>query len=1057
MLAAVALGTYAIIHGSLSPSIAFTTLSVFQALDMTLAVIPGVISEYFDARVSIERVEKYLNSVENEQYTQAGSTVSFHNADIAWPTEHEEPDENQFSLQRLNISFPKNELSIVSGKTGSGKSLLLASILGEADLRSGIIQVPHGPRTDERLDHQANASNWHVEGSLAFVAQIPWIENATIKDNILFGLPFDSLRYRKTLSVCALQKDLEMFTDGELTDIGANGINLSGGQKWRVSFARALYSRASILILDDVFSAVDTNVGRQLFEEALTGELGRGRTRILVTHHVALCVSKAKYLVLLGNGGVLHAGMTDELQKNDGLKAILAQDVEEEQRQTKEEVQTQISPEIDDGEGLQYVTDQLRRRSSITEQNDAGLESMKAPKKFMKEETRERGAIQYKIYAEYIKASGGLPHWILILVVFAVSLIVILGRSWWISVWTRSHYTKAVSVSNLFRHQVYLQHLKEELSVMQIDKNLWFYLSVYLAWSVACTIGASRYFLIFLGSIRASKDLFQQLTYSVLRAPLSWLDTVPLGRILNRFTVDFNMIDSRISIDLAFMLHNIIQAVSVVIASMFVSLWMIVFTLILLASYMHYVLRYLHGARDVKRIESNCKSPIFDFFGETLIGISTIRAFDKMKIYEQRMYRKIDTYAQAYWHTWLFNRWMSLRLNILGAVFITITAILIITIRRIDASLAGFALSFVLEYTVMLVWALRQYTSVELDMNAMERIIEYSNNPIEDQSGEPAPAAWPTEGGLEVIDLVVGYAPHLPPVLKGLSFSVKRNQRVGVVGRTGAGKSTLTLALFRFLETREGVILIDGLDISKLRLQDVRSRLAIIPQDPVLFSGTVRSNLDAFDQHADEELRDALKRVHLIPDTIDDEHSLSANPSGTKNSNPSQHNKNTRLHLHSPISESGLNLSQGQRQLLCLARAIVQRPKILILDEATSAVDRETDALIQRSIREEFWDSTLIVIAHRLSTIADFDRILVLREGRKVEWGGPRELMERGIEDTVMGDGMVRDGKGEGEEEDKGVFRKMVEESGEKEVLERIIFGERYAQQHEEPNAGAER
>jgi ABC-type multidrug transport system fused ATPase/permease subunit len=457
------------------------------------------------------------------------------------------------------------------------------------------------------------------------------------------------------------------------------------------------------------------------------------------------------------------------------------------------------------------------------------------------------------------------------------------------------------------------------------------------------------------------------------------------------------------------------QVLEVIIAGLFVSPWMIAFALVLLSICMHYAIRYLTGAREVKRLESNAKSPIFEQFGSALLGIGTIRAFDKAHEYVERMFVKIDQHAQAYWHLWLFNRWLSFRLNMIGAFFATITAALIVSIRSIDASLAGFALSFALEYSVALVWALRQYANVELDMNAAERIVEYSNIAIESQEGDSAPAAWPTEGRLEVSGLVCGYAADLPPVLKGLSFSVKRNQRIGVVGRTGAGKSSLTLALFRFLEAREGIILIDGVDISKIKLHDLRSRLAIIPQDPVLFSGTVRTNLDAFDEHNDTQLRDALQRVHLTSDTAP----TSATASGSATPIDSDTNTNVFRSLTSKISEGGLNLSQGQRQLLCLARAIVARPKIMVLDEATSAVDMETDALIQRSIREEFQDSTLIVIAHRLSTIADFDKILVMGDGKALEYDQPRLLMEK----------------------EDGAFRKMVEESGEREVLEGIIHG----------------
>lgn len=446
---------------------------------------------------------------------------------------------------------------------------------------------------------------------------------------------------------------------------------------------------------------------------------------------------------------------------------------------------------------------------------------------------------------------------------------------------------------------------------------------------------------------------------------------------------------------------------------------MISITLLVICVYV--AILYLPGAREVKRLESNAKSPVFEQFGSALTGVGTIRAFDKTDVYITRMFSKIDNHSTSFWHLWAFNRWMGWRMSLIGGFFATFVAIFILLVNNIDASLAGFALSFALEYTSTVIWTIRHYTNLELDMNAAERVIEYSNLRTESQDGADPPAAWPSEGRLEVNDLVVGYADDLPAVLKGLTFRVERNERIGVVGRTGAGKSSLTLALFRFLEARQGSIHIDGLDISRINLHSLRSRLAIIPQDPVLFSGTVRSNLDAFDQHNDAELRDALVRVHLVSESD----FTSANGSGS-NTPPtpatpttSRKNKNPFTSLNSPITEGGLNLSQGQRQLLCLARAIVSRPKIMVLDEATSAVDMQTDALIQRSIREEFGDSTLIVIAHRLSTIVDFDKILVLGDGQVEEFGTPRELFGR----------------------EGGVFRGMVGESGEKEKLEEIILG----------------
>jgi ABC-type multidrug transport system fused ATPase/permease subunit len=739
--------------------------------------------------------------------------------------------------------------------------------------------------------------------------------------------------------------------------------------------------------------------------------------------------------VLLSNGTVEEAGKTEELISTGQLKSILAQDVEDQEKEEQEEKEQALI--IDDG-GVslrKMLSNQSRRRRSALSdvgedisrrRSAAGIDDAKQtpPKKFTEDERRETGAIKYRIYAAYIRACGGFRYWILILCMFAIWVCVYLARSYWISVWTRSYRTEStLFVGTMQQPMGAYRHIQSRLATTQMDPNLRYYLGVYLGISlVAWLIGTVRYFCVFLVSIRASKVLFEKLAFAVLRAPLRWLDTVPLGRILNRFTSDFNMLDSRISMDLAFMLHNLMHVVAVVVAGLFVSPFMLVFAVALLSVCTYFAARYLAGAREVKRLESNAKSPVFEQFGSVLAGIATVRAFDKTDAYLAKMSARINRHGQAAWNLWLFNRWLGFRLNMVGAVFAAITAALIVSIRTIDSSLAGFALSFALGLSESVIWFLRQYSNVELDMNATERIVEYSDIAIENQGGQDAPAAWPTEGRLEVEELVVAYAPDLPPVLKGLSFGVARNQRVGVVGRTGAGKSSLTLALFRFLEARSGSIWIDGVDISTVKLFDLRSRLAIIPQDPVLFSGTVRSNLDAFDQHTDEELREALARVHLAGNNTNTSSvaSGSATPD-PEGDGPAAANENTNIFrsLSSKISEGGLNLSQGQRQLLCLARAIVSRPKIMVLDEATSAVDMQTDTLIQRSIREEFTDSTLIVIAHRLSTIADFDRILVLGDGRALEYDEPAKLLKK----------------------PGGAFRDMVETSGERAELERIIAG----------------
>ncbi|KAK0731311.1 P-loop containing nucleoside triphosphate hydrolase protein [Lasiosphaeris hirsuta] len=1021
LLSAISLAVYAVLNGSLTPSVAFVSLGVFKALEVTLSVVPELTTDLLDAWVSIKRIEEYLKSPEVTPIAKDSQQVSFENASIAWPSDEKIEDDERFILRNVNVTFPQGELSVISGKTGTGKSLLLSAILGEVDLLEGTLYTPKAPSLADRYDSKATKDNWIIPEAIAYVAQIPWIENASIRDNISFGLPFNEDRYRKTVEVCALKKDLEMLQDGENTEIGANGINLSGGQKWRVTLARAIYSRAGILVLDDIFSAVDAHVGRHIFENCLNGELATGRTRILVTHHVALCEPKTKYLVELGDGRVLTEGLLSELREDGALQRIKSH--EQSQQEIEIEGITAVnSDESTDGEAGQDSVDgdTLKKVASKT-----------AARKFVEEESREQGAVRKHIYLTYLNDSGGWFYWVFAWILFSTVMGFSVGRSWWLKIWTSNYQDSEISTQIFnatrehgFSYAASIQQISiHSLSApdVHVDKDLMFYLGIYvLLGVVSSVIGTLKYLYIYIGSIRASRKLFTKLNFAVLRAPIRWLDTVPVGRVLNRYTADFHIIDSALANSFSFGAGSFLQLIGVIIAGLFVSPFIVLLAVILLVICLYYAVRYLDAARPVKRLESTTKSPVFEQFGSALTGVATIRGFNKSEVYIDRMHRKIDDYSTSTWHLFLFNRWMGWRMACVGSVFATFVSILILITPGIDSALAGFALAFALEFSGCVIWTVRLYSNVELNMNAAERIIEYTELPTESLEGKNPPAAWPTEGRIEVEDLVAGYAADLPPVLKGLTFSVNRNERVGVVGRTGAGKSSLTLALFRFLEARSGSIHIDGQDISKINLHDLRSRLAIIPQDPVLFSGTVRSNLDPFDHHTDAELRDCLDRVHLL--TNSGGSSGAATPRGSSSPAATIGPKNTNIfnNLNSAISEGGLNLSQGQRQLLCLARAIVSRPRVMVLDEATSAVDMHTDGLIQRSIREEFTDSTLIVIAHRLSTIADFDRILVLSDGQVAEYGTPKELWEKG---------------------ENGIFRGMCEESGEKNKLKSVVFG----------------
>ncbi|KAK0716025.1 ATP-dependent bile acid permease [Lasiosphaeris hirsuta] len=1008
-LALTALGSYAWIHGELTASVAFVSIGILGTLDFAIAALPGMIRYGIDAWVSLKRIEKFLDGPEIQSirtFSSERPDVGFKDASLSWPVDGEEAkadEPNQFILRNVNLSFPPGELSVISGKTGSGKSLMLAAILGEAELLSGSIHVPQPPSIDERQDHKANPGNWVLPSSMAYVGQQPWIENATVRDNILFGMPFDEERYEQTLAACALKKDIGTLTDGDKTELGINGVNLSGGQKWRVTVARAIYSRAGILILDDIFSAVDAHVSRHILEQCLGGSICKGRTVILVTHHVGLVEKHARFIVELADGGVQYSGLTEQLREERIL----------------DEIKSSEPPVLEESAA-----------SSDTEEGGRMV-----PTKFVEDEIRQKGAVKTRIYKIYLERSGGFLYWTYLLLIFLTYQASQLAQPWVIRLWTGrvdesdlpALFQQTLAPSTHYHHYM----LGNQPSDAQQDQSIKFWLSIYAGTClVSVVFGIARYGFTFIAGYWASRAMFERILFSVLRAPLRWADTVPVGRILNRLTADFNSIDSDLVQMGEWFLANWLQVMGICAASLFVSPFIAPIAALCLGVCIWLAKVYLTAARPAKRLDSTLKSPIFDLFGSALTGLTTIRAFDRVGPYIEAMHTKVEEYSMGSLTLYLFNRWLAWNMSLAGITFTVVVTIFVLARPGLDPALAGFVLSFTLQFSHAVLMSVRASSMLELEMNAVERVIEYSEIETESLGGEKPPAAWPTQGRIEVNDLVVAYAPHLPPVLKSLSFQINPAERIGVVGRTGAGKSSLTLALFRFIEPRSGSIYIDGLDISKVTLSDLRSRLAIIPQDPVLFSGTIRSNLDPFDNYTDAELRDSLQRVHLVTDSESDSNNstapvneASSSSSGDTAANaPTANgpkNVNIFLDLTSPISEGGQNLSQGQRQLLCLARAIVSRPKIMVLDEATSAVDMATDALIQRSIREEFGGSTLLVIAHRLSTIADFDRILVLSDGEVVEFGTPKELWEDG-----------------------GVFWSMCNESGEKDKLRVTISRE---------------
>ncbi|RUS27682.1 P-loop containing nucleoside triphosphate hydrolase protein, partial [Jimgerdemannia flammicorona] len=981
----------------LTPAIAFTSITVFNELRFALNILPEAVMDGLQALISVRRIEKYLQEPEIEYTTSSDvstlhseSKIGFDDATIAWDypssaaetanTNDAPSTQKSFILKDVNLSFPIGELSVVCGATGAGKTLLLLGLLGETRIIKGQAFCPRTPVFEGDLyDDGGNEStskiyiapeNWIQQDAMAFVAQTAWLQNASIRDNILFGLPYNEQRYLDVLDACALTKDLDIFEDGDETEIGEKGITLSGGQKQRVALARAVYSRAGVVVMDDVLSAVDAHTARHIYEKCLMGPLlaGQRRTQILVTHHVRLCISDAAYVVSIKNGKIGLSGTPGELRQSGVLSTILQE--EEVLAETERVDTTAASSSSSTSEA---------GTAAIEEQPKFILKRTNKPKKLVDDEARETGMVKARIYGIYSNIVGGLLFWILVCVVFVGTRLLEVSESWWLKLWSQSYtsfnstsggiFTMAsVGNSTVFASSLYRQTMESPFAfnkpsstapyysnqLVSLDKrndDLNFYLAVYAAIATSTILVAScRFALIYYGSLKASKKMYETLLRRILRSPLRFFDTTPVGRILNRFSKDFETVDSKLPDNVAWFLNQSIDTASIIIIVCAVAPFLIVPMMLLGTLYLLVGRMFSSTSRQLKRMDSwRGDDPFFRCNEEVLV----------------RNARQVD-------------RWLSLRFFIFGACVSFGTGGFILShMDTISVSLAGFVLYFALNFTSAIFWTVQRYTSLELALNSVERVVEFSEGAEEaPEIIEPRPpASWPVEGKIDVRDLRIRYAADLDPVLHNLSFTINPQEKIGVVGRTGSGKSTLALSFFRFIEATAGSIVIDGIDIANIGLEDLRSRLTIIPQDPTLFSGTLRSNLDPFDQYEDGEIFESLRRVHLLP---------SASDSNAAESEAI--NANVFRNLETPVNEGGKNFSQGQRQLLCLARALLKRTKIVLMDEATASVDFATDEAIQKTIQTEFVDCTILCIAHRLLTVIDYDRILVLDHGKIVEF-----------------------------------------------------------------------
>ncbi|KAL1826239.1 hypothetical protein ACET3Z_004651 [Daucus carota] len=921
----VSFGLFSLLGGDLTPAKAFTSLSLFAVLRFPLFMLPNIITQAVNANVSLKRLEELLLAEErillpNPPLEPGLPAVSIKNGSFSWESKAE-----QVTLSNINLDIPQGSLVAIVGSTGEGKTSLVSAMLGELPAVGDTEVV--------------------IRGTVAYVPQVSWIFNATVRQNILFGSAFDPARYSKAIDVTALQHDLDLLPGSDLTEIGERGVNISGGQKQRVSMARAVYSNSDVFIFDDPLSALDAHVARQVFEKCIKEEL-RGKTRVLVTNQLHF-LSQVDRVILVHEGMVKEEGTFEDLSNNGQLFQKLMENagkLEEYVEDNEDGLNNDstISKPILNGE-----TDEVPKDASQTKKNEE--KSI-----LIKQEERETGVVSWKVLDRYKNALGG---WWVVMILFSCYVLTELLRvlsSTWLSVWTDGSSPKRYGPG--FYNLIYAL-----LSLGQVLVTL-----------------ANSYWLI-LSSLYASRKLHEAMLNSILRAPMVFFHTNPLGRIINRFAKDLGDIDRNVGPFVNMFLGQVSQLISTfvligILSTM--SLWAILPLLLLFyGAYLY----FQSTAREVKRLDSITRSPVYAQFGEALNGLSSIRAY---KAYDRMANINADSMDNNIRFTLVNmsgNRWLAIRLETLGGVMIWLTATFAVVQngraenQEAFASTMGLLLSYALNITSLLTAVLRLASLAENSLNAVERVGTYIELPPEGPSiidSNRPPPGWPTSGSIKFEDVVLRYRPELPPVLHGLSFSISPTDKVGIVGRTGAGKSSMLNALFRIVELEKGRILIDDCDVSKFGLTDLRKVLGIIPQAPVLFSGTVRFNLDPFDEHNDADLWESLERAHL-KDVI----------------------RRNALGLDAEVSEAGENFSVGQRQLLSLARALLRRSKILVLDEATAAVDVRTDALIQKTIREEFKYCTMLIIAHRLNTIIDCDKILLLDAGQVLEYNTPEELL----------------------------------------------------------------
>uniref|UniRef100_A0A3P8Q6F2 ABC-type glutathione-S-conjugate transporter n=1 Tax=Astatotilapia calliptera TaxID=8154 RepID=A0A3P8Q6F2_ASTCA len=920
----------------------FVSMALINILKTPLSQLPFAISTTLQAVVSLKRLGKYLCSEElkMENVSKAplssdGEDVVIENGTFSWSAE------GPPCLKRISVSVPRGSLVAVVGHVGSGKSSLLSAMLGETEKRSGQVTV---------------------KGSVAYVPQQAWIQNATVQDNIIFGREKLKTWYHRVLEACALLPDLDILPAGDATEIGEKGLNLSGGQKQRVSLARAVYRKADVYLLDDPLSAVDAHVGQHIFDKVI-GPKGvlRDKTRILVTHGMSF-LPQADLILVLVDGEITESGSYQELLSHHGAFADFIHTFASTER--KETGSRRSNARLSMVDFMPFSRDLSQEQLIGGDTTNTNLQNMEPVSETDQEQVPEdlgkltevdkarTGRVRLDMYKKYFKTIG-LAIIIPIVFLYAFQQGASLAYNYWLSKWADDPVVNGT----------------------QIDTDLKLTVFGALGFVQGVAIFGTTVAISICGII-ASRHLHMDLLNNVLHSPMSFFESTPSGNLLNRFAKEIDAIDCMVPEGLKMMLSYVFKLMEVCIIVLMATPFAAVIILPLAFLYAFVQSFYVATSCQLRRLEAVSRSPIYTHFNETVQGASVIRAFGEQSRFILQANERVDFNQTSYFPRFVATRWLAVNLEFVGNGVVLAAAILSVMGKStLSPGIVGLAVSHSLQVTGILSWIVRSWTDVENNIVSVERVNEYADTPKEASwsiESSSLPQAWPQNGTIEFQDYGLQYRKGLELALKGITLHIHEREKVGIVGRTGAGKSSLALGIFRILEAAKGKIFIDGVDIADIGLHDLRSRITIIPQDPVLFSGSLRMNLDPFDTYTDEEVWSSLELAHLknfvsnLPDKLNHE-----------------------------CTEGGENLSLGQRQLVCLARALLRKTKILVLDEATAAVDLETDTLIQSTIRTQFEDCTVLTIAHRLNTIMDYTRVIVMDRGHISEMDSPANLISQ--------------------------------------------------------------